>query len=48
MLGDIWDPEDKYSGTNPNGYAVDVNGDGRLDLLIANQSSVIVFLNTCT
>ncbi|HEX7508780.1 MAG TPA: FG-GAP-like repeat-containing protein, partial [Polyangia bacterium] len=47
ILGDIWDSKDKYSGVNPNAYAADVNGDGRLDLLVANQSSIIVFLNTC-
>ena len=47
ILGDIWDSKDTLSGNYPNAYAADVNGDGRLDLLVANQSSIIVFLNTC-
>ena len=47
ILGDVWDSKDKYSGVNPNAYAVDVNGDGRLDLLVPNQSSIIAFINTC-
>jgi hypothetical protein len=29
------------------GYAADVNGDGRLDLIVANQYSIRMFLNTC-
>jgi len=47
ILGDIWDSKDTLSGNYPNAYGADANGDGRLDLLVANQSSIIVFLNTC-
>jgi hypothetical protein len=41
-LGDVHkDPQ------NTTGYAADVNGDGRLDLIVADQDSIRVFLNTC-
>jgi hypothetical protein len=47
MLGNL---DDNVHPTGPDGttaVAGDVNGDGRLDLVVANQNSIRVFLNTC-
>jgi len=44
-LGDLDVLHEVPMGTT--GYAADVNGDGRLDLIVANRDSIRVFLNTC-
>jgi hypothetical protein len=44
-LGDLDALHEVPMGTT--GYAADVNGDGRLDLVVANRDSIRVFLNTC-
>jgi len=44
-LGDLDALHEVPMGTT--GYAADVNGDGRLDLIVANRDSIRVFLNTC-
>jgi hypothetical protein len=47
ILGDLDDPQGRAQPDPTNAFAADVNGDGRLDLIVATQISIRVFLNTC-
>jgi hypothetical protein len=44
-LGDL--DQDNVQPTHTAGFAGDVNGDGRLDLMVANHISIRTFLTTC-
>jgi hypothetical protein len=45
-LGDF-DGDFRTPPEDTTAVAADVNGDGRLDLVVANQISIRTFLNTC-
>jgi hypothetical protein len=48
VLGNFDDPQNRAQPDRTNAFTADVNGDGRLDLVVANQISIRVFLNTCS
>lgn len=47
IIGNMDDSQNRAQSDMTNAFTADVNGDGRLDLVVANQISIRVFLNTC-